>query len=131
MIRDSMIDLSANIDIRVSARFLADQSEPDNERYAFAYTIAITNMGEESVRLLSRYWLITDGDNEQKEVHGEGVVGKQPFIPAGETFEYTSGAMLNTAVGSMEGSYQMVTDSGAYFDAPIPRFSLVNPRALH
>mgnify|MGYP003571938469 CR=1 FL=1 len=120
-----------NIDIRVSSRFLVDQSDPGDDRYAFAYTVSITNGGEESVRLLSRYWLITDGNNEQKEVHGEGVMGEQPYIPSGETFEYTSGAMLKTAVGTMEGSYQLVTDSGHYFDASIPRFSLINPGALH
>ena len=83
------------------------------------------------MRLLSRYWLITDGNNEQKEVHGEGVVGRQPYIGSGESFEYTSGAMLNTEVGTMEGAYQMVSDSGECFDAFIPRFSLNNPRALH
>lgn len=126
-----MSDNSNTIDIQVIVRFLSEQSEPENGRYAFAYTISITNAGPESVRLLSRYWLITDGNNEQKEVHGEGVVGEQPYIPTGESFEYTSGAMLNTAVGTMEGSYQMVTESGSYFDARIPRFSLVNPRALH
>ena len=120
-----------NIEIRVNTRFLPEQSDPEHSRFAFAYTIAITNGGTEPVRLLSRYWLITDGNNDKKEVHGEGVVGEQPYIPAGDTFEYTSGAMLKTAVGTMEGSYQMVTDSGDYFDAIIPRFSLKDPRALH
>jgi ApaG protein len=120
-----------NIEIRVNTRFLPEQSDPEHGRFAFAYTVAITNGGNEPVRLLSRYWLITDGNNDKKEVHGEGVVGEQPYIPAGDTFEYTSGAMLKTAVGTMEGSYQMVTDSGDYFDAVIPRFSLKDPRALH
>lgn len=119
------------IDIAISTRFLTEQSEPEEGRFAFAYTIAITNAGPESVRLLSRYWLITDGNNEKKEVHGEGVIGEQPYIPSGDTFEYTSGAMLKTAVGTMEGSYQMVTESGKCFDAEIPRFSLSDPRALH
>ena len=119
------------IDISVTTRFLAEQSEPEQQRFAFAYTIAITNAGSESVRLLSRYWLITDGNNDKQEVHGEGVVGEQPYIPGGNTFEYTSGAMLNTAVGTMEGSYQMVSESGTYFDAIIPRFSLSDPKALH
>ena len=126
-----MTDHPSSIDIRVSTRFLAEQSEPESGRFAFAYTIAITNTGAESVRLISRYWLITDGNNEQKEVHGEGVIGRQPTIPSGETFEYTSGAMLATAVGTMEGSYQMITDSGACFDALIPCFSLNNPSTLH
>lgn len=122
---------AASIAIRVSSRFLADQSEPGDGRFAFAYTVSITNAGSESVRLLSRYWLITDGNNDRREVHGEGVLGEQPYIPSGETFEYTSGALLNTAVGTMEGSYQMVTDSGDCFDAEIPRFSLIDPQALH
>lgn len=126
-----MTQATDNIAITVSTRFLSEQSEPDQDRFAFAYTIAITNAGPESVRLLSRYWLITDGNNEKKEVHGEGVVGEQPYIPSGDTFEYTSGAMLKTAVGTMEGSYQMVTESGDHFDATIPRFSLSDPSALH
>lgn len=119
------------IDIQVQTRFLEDQSEPENGRYAFAYTISITNTGDETVQLLSRYWLITDGNNAQKEVHGQGVVGEQPWIAAGDTFQYTSGAMLDTAVGTMEGSYQMLTESGEAFDTPIPRFTLSNPKALH
>ena len=122
---------SQYISINVSARFLADQSDPDSSRFAFAYTICISNSGPEAVRLVSRYWLITDGNNEQKEVHGEGVIGKQPYIPSGESFEYTSGAMLNTEVGTMEGSYQMISESGECFDAQIPRFRLNNPRTLH
>jgi ApaG protein len=122
---------SEHIEISVNSRFLAEQSEPERGRFAFAYTIAITNAGTQPVRLLSRYWLITDGNNEKKEVHGEGVVGEQPYISCGDTFEYTSGAMLNTAVGTMEGSYQMVTESGDFFDAAIPRFSLSDPASLH
>ena len=124
-------DHSEHITIAVSTRFLPEQSDPDSGRYAFAYTIAITNTGPEAVRLISRYWLITDGNNEQREVHGEGVVGKQPYIASGESFEYTSGAMLTTEVGTMEGSYQMIGESGECFDALIPRFRLNNPRTLH
>jgi ApaG protein len=124
-------DQSKQIEIHVSTRFLSDQSDPESGRYAFAYNISITNTSAESVRLISRYWLITDGNNEQKEVHGEGVIGQQPYIASGESFEYTSGAVLNTEVGTMEGSYQMVNESGACFDALIPRFSLNNPRCLH
>ena len=120
-----------DIAIEVATRFLDDQSEPDNERFAFAYTISITNCSKETVRLLSRHWLITDGNNEQQEVHGEGVVGEQPYIPAGNTFEYTSGALLKTAVGTMQGSYGMITESGQHFDADIPAFGLVYPAALH
>lgn len=120
-----------NITINIRTRFLEEQSVPANNQYAFAYTVSVTNTGSETIQLLSRYWLITDGNNEQKEVRGDGVVGEQPWIAAGDTFEYTSGAMLKTAVGTMEGSYQMVTQSGEHFDAVIPRFSLNNPKSLH
>lgn len=119
------------IEIDVNTRFLAEQSAPDKERFAFAYTISITNRSEETVRLLSRYWLITDGNNSEQEVHGEGVVGEQPYIPAGKTFEYTSGTLLSTSFGTMEGSYQMINESGEFFDASIPTFSLYHPNALH
>ena len=122
---------SQHISINVSTRFLADQSDPDSSRFAFAYTISISNSGPEAVRLVSRYWLITDGNNEQKEVHGEGVIGKQPYIASGESFEYTSGAMLNTEVGTMEGSYQMISESGECVDALSPRFGGSDPRTLH
>ena len=115
---------SQHISINVSTRFLADQSDPDSSRFAFAYTISISNSGPEAVRLVSRYWLITDGNNEQKEVHGEGVIGKQPYIASGESFEYTSGAMLNTEVGTMEGSYLMQRSDGKRFRATIPLFNL-------
>lgn len=120
-----------DIGISVDSQFIEEQSEPDEGRYAFAYTISITNNSEETVRLLSRYWLITDGNEEQQEVHGEGVVGEQPYIPAGETFEYTSGTLLPTSVGTMEGSYQLINESGEFFDAEIPAFSLCHPSALH
>lgn len=120
-----------DIQIAVATRFLTEQSEPASDRFAFAYTISITNRSRETVRLLSRHWLITDGNNEVQEVRGEGVVGEQPWIGSGETFRYTSGALLKTAVGTMEGSYQMITDSGQVFEAPIPAFSLVHPASLH
>ena len=123
--------MTQDIQIAVATRFLAEQSEPVNNRYAFAYTISITNRGDETVRLLSRYWLITDGNNETQEVHGEGVVGEQPYIGCGQTFQYTSGALLKTAFGTMEGSYQLITDSGELFEADIPTFSLAHPTALH
>lgn len=119
------------IEIDVSTRFLAEQSAPRQDRFAFAYTISITNRSEETVRLLSRYWLITDGNNSQQEVHGEGVVGEQPYIPSGDTYEYTSGTLLTTSVGTMEGSYQLINESGQFFDADIPTFSLCHPQALH
>ncbi len=120
-----------SIEIDVSTRFLAQQSNPDNQQFAFSYTIAITNHGEEAVRLMSRHWLITDGNQAKQEVHGTGVVGEQPYINCGQTFEYTSGTVLKTAVGTMQGSYQMVTNSGEFFDAQIPTFTLYHPSSLH
>ena len=119
------------IEIEVATRFLAEHSMPEQDRFAFAYTISITNSSSKTVRLLSRYWLITDGNNSQQEVHGEGVVGEQPYIASGDTYEYTSGTLLATAVGTMEGSYQLVDEAGKLFDAPIPAFSLCHPGALH
>lgn len=120
-----------SIDIDVKTRFLEDQSAPEQHRFAFAYTIAITNHSSETVRLLSRYWLIVDGNEDKQEVHGEGVVGEQPYIAAGDTYEYTSGTLLSTSVGTMEGSYQLISESGEFFDATIPMFSLCHPQALH
>lgn len=120
-----------HIGIDVRSQFIEEQSAPEDDRYAFAYTISITNNSTETVRLLSRYWLITDGNDQQQEVHGEGVVGEQPYIPSGETFQYTSGTLLPTEVGTMEGSYQLINESGEFFDAEIPIFSLCHPKALH
>ncbi|MEH6549164.1 MAG: Co2+/Mg2+ efflux protein ApaG [Pseudomonadales bacterium] len=119
------------IKIRVITAYLEEQSDAESARYAFSYTIAITNCGEEGVSLLSRYWLIIDANDERQEVHGEGVVGEQPHIEPGETYQYTSGTLLKTPLGIMQGSYQMVSDSGAYFDAPIDPFRLADPKSLH
>lgn len=126
-----MTHKAAEIGISVNSEFIEEQSAPEEGRFAFAYTIAITNNSEETVRLLSRYWLITDGNDEQQEVHGEGVVGEQPYILAGQTFEYTSGTLLGTSVGTMQGSYQLINSSGEFFDAEVPAFSLCDPKALH
>lgn len=122
---------TAPVEITVETQFLPEQSEPAQQRYAFAYTITIRNQGDEAVRLLNRHWIITDGDNQVQEVHGEGVVGKQPLIEPGEAFRYTSGAIIDTAVGTMEGSYEMISASGRPFIAPITVFSLAHPSALH
>lgn len=111
--------------------FLAEQSDPDNARFLFSYTISITNTGEEAVQLLSRHWIITDGNNAVQEVQGMGVVGQQPRLAPGETFQYTSGCALSTPIGTMKGTYQMLADSGRRFDADIPEFVLASPRALH
>ena len=118
-------------DIEVATRYLDDQSEPDQDRYVFAYTINIRNRGSVPARLLGRHWIITDANGKVQEVEGEGVVGEQPWLQPGEAFEYTSGAMLETDLGTMEGHYQMLADDGTHFDAPIPAFTLTVPRTLH
>jgi len=119
------------LEISVATQFLDDQSDPDGERYVFAYTIRIRNLGRLPAQLLDRHWVITDGNGKVEEVRGEGVVGEQPRLEPGEAFTYTSGAVLETAVGSMQGSYHMAGDDGTEFDAPIPPFTLAVPRTLH
>jgi ApaG protein len=119
------------IHIDVATRYLDDQSAPDENRYAFAYTIRIRNTGAVSARLMTRHWVITDANGKVQEVRGDGVVGEQPWLRPGEDFEYTSGAVLETNVGTMRGSYQWVADDGTSFDAPIPQFTLSVPRTLH
>ena len=120
-----------NIQVSVETEFLADQSDPDNQRWVFAYHITIRNEGTVSARLLTRHWVITDGEDRVQEVHGEGVIGEQPHIAPGQEFSYTSGAILETEVGSMRGSYQMIGEDGTHFDAEIPMFTLAVPHALH
>jgi len=117
--------------IDVSTRYLDDQSEPANGRFLFAYTIRIGNAGEVTAQLVARRWVITDANGKVEQVEGEGVVGEQPWLRPGEQFEYTSGAMLETDLGTMEGSYAMVADDGSRFDLPIPAFTLTVPRTLH
>lgn len=119
------------IDIQVETTYIEEQSEPAQDRYVFAYTITITNNSDVPAKLLSRHWVITDANNKVQEVQGEGVVGEQPHIKPGESYSYTSAAMLETPVGCMEGSYQMVTDDGQKFDVPIPVFNLSTPNILH
>jgi ApaG protein len=120
-------------DIRVSAQtqYLADQSDEKAGRYVFAYTITIRNTGNVAAQLISRHWIITDGQNKVQEVRGLGVVGEQPRLKPGEAFEYTSGTAIATPVGTMRGAYQMVAEDGTKFDAPIPEFTLSIPRVLH
>jgi ApaG protein len=113
------------------ARFLADQSDPAKNQFVFTYTITITNTGDIAAQLLGRHWIITDGDHKVQEVKGLGVVGQQPLLQPGESFEYTSGASIATSVGTMQGSYQMLAADGKAFDAPIPLFTLSVPRTLH
>jgi len=120
-------------EISVAARstFVPDQSDADEGRFVFAYTITITNIGSVAARLISRHWLITDSDNQVQEVRGMGVVGEQPLLQPQESFEYTSGAAIATPVGTMRGTYKMVAEDGTSFDAPIPQFTLSMPRVLH
>jgi len=120
-----------HIEIDVETCFLDDQSLPEQDRYVFAYTITIENRGRVPARLLGRHWIITDSNGKVQEVKGDGVVGEQPWMRPGEGFQYTSGALLETPVGVMRGSYQMVADDGTRFDAPIPQFTLSIPRILH
>ena len=119
------------LEISVATQFLDEQSDPDGERYVFAYTIRIRNLGRLPAQLLDRHWVITDGNGKVEEVRGEGVVGEQPRLEPGEAFTYTSGAVLEAAVGTMQGSYHLAGDDGTEFDAPIPAFTLAVPRTLH
>ena len=119
------------IEITPLPQFIPDQSNPEDERYVFAYTINIRNTGELPAQLVARHWIITDANNEVQEVRGLGVVGNQPLLQPGESFEYTSGCALATPVGTMKGSYQMVGEDGTRFDAEIPEFVLAVPHVLH
>jgi len=119
------------IDVEVETDYIEEQSNPELNRYVFAYTITITNRGEVPAKLLSRHWIITDSNGKVEEVRGMGVVGEQPHLEPGEAFRYTSGTILETAVGSMRGTYQMIADDGVEFDAEIPAFTLSIPRVLH
>lgn len=119
------------IDVRTATQYLAEQSDEGAGRYVFAYTITLRNIGNVSAQLISRHWIITDAQGLVQEVRGMGVVGAQPLIPPGESFEYTSGAAIATSVGTMKGAYQMLASDGTRFEAPIPEFTLSVPRVLH
>jgi ApaG protein len=125
------MSIENTITVQVQTQYLFDQSSPKENRYAFAYTITISNLGIEAAKLISRHWLITDGNEQVQEVRGDGVVGEQPVIQPGESYHYTSGCLLETSAGTMEGSYQMISSSGHPFDAEIPCFTLIYPGALH
>ena len=119
------------IRVDVDTSYLEDQSDPKERRYVFSYTITIRNEGNVPARLLTRHWIITDSNGKVQEVRGEGVVGEQPYLKPGQGFRYSSGAVLETPVGAMQGSYQMLADDGAHFDAPIAPFTLAMPGLLH
>jgi ApaG protein len=119
------------LSVQVQPRYLAEQSDPEDGRYLFAYTVTIRNTGEMTAQLLSRHWIITDAEGQIEEVRGPGVVGEQPVLRPGEAFQYTSGCPLGTPVGSMHGSYQCIAEDGTAFEASIPEFVLSMPRTLH
>jgi ApaG protein len=126
-----MEEKTFNIGIHVATNYIDDQSEPESDRYVFAYTITISNNGELPARLISRHWVITDANGKVQEVTGDGVVGEQPHLNPGEIFRYSSGAVLETPVGAMQGLYRMEADNGVNFDAPIAPFTLAVPGVLH
>jgi len=119
------------IDIQTRVSYLPEQSDETANRFVFSYTITITNLGNDTVKLVSRHWIITDADNHVQEVRGQGVVGEQPLLKHSQSFEYTSGTVLTTQVGTMRGSYQMLAEDGTQFDVDIPQFVLSVPRVLH
>lgn len=120
-----------NIQIDVETAYLPEQSDPEAQRFVFSYQITVTNHNPTPVKLVSRRWLITDGNEQVQEVVGEGVVGEQPLIEPQQSFSYTSGTVLATEVGSMQGHYEMLTEADERFIAPIPPFTLAQPNALH
>lgn len=120
-----------NIIVEAIPQYIESQSSPDENRYVFAYTITITNAGSIPATLLARHWLITDSNGKNQEVRGEGVIGEKPYLKPGKSFRYSSGAMIETPVGVMQGKYLMISDNGENFKASIPKFTLSIPRILH
>ncbi len=120
-----------DVHVAVEIQYLADQSDPPVGRYVFAYSVTIRNVGNMPAQLISRHWIITDAESHVQEVRGLGVVGHQPLLKPDEAFEYTSGCVLTTPVGTMRGSYQMVAEDGTQFEASIAEFTLAIPRVLH
>ena len=124
-------EISSSIQIDVDTRYVESESDPDANRYVFAYTVTISNVGTQAAKLLTRHWVIRDANGRVQEVQGDGVVGEQPHLKPGEGFQYTSGTLLETSIGTMGGTYLMVTDAGEEFRAPIADFLLSGPRTLH
>ncbi|UCB32161.1 Co2+/Mg2+ efflux protein ApaG [Duffyella gerundensis] len=122
---------SPRVCVQVQSVYIATHSSPEDERYVFAYTITVRNLGRNTVQLIGRYWLITNGNGEASEVEGEGVVGEQPYIEPGDEFQYTSGAVLETPLGTMQGHYVMVDNEGENFQVEIPVFRLAVPSHVH
>jgi ApaG protein len=121
--------LKIRVDVETS--YIEEQSDPRDKRFVFSYTITIRNEGQVPARLLTRHWIITDANGNVKETRGDGVVGEQPYLKPGQGFRYSSGAVIETPVGTMQGSYQMIADDGQHFDAPIAPFRLAIPGVLH
>ena len=119
--------VTKNIRVHVDTEYAPDRSDPSRNQWFFLYTIRVTNEGRQTVQLISRHWIITDAMGQTEEVKGKGVVGKQPVLEPGESFEYTSGCELKTPFGSMRGTYQMVADNQESFDAEIPSFTMTEP----
>lgn len=126
-----MSDSRYQVDVSVTTRFLPEQSQPEQNRFAFSYNVSIQNNGDLAAKLLSRHWLITNGDGHVQEVRGSGVIGQQPLIEPGATHTYSSGTVMSTRVGTMQGSYQMLAADGKKFDAIIAPFRLAVPGSLH
>ncbi|HEX5844187.1 MAG TPA: Co2+/Mg2+ efflux protein ApaG [Pseudomonas sp.] len=126
-----MSDPRYQVDVSVVTRYLPEQSQPEQNRFAFAYTITISNNGQVPAKLLSRHWIITNGDGRVQEVRGAGVVGQQPNLQPGESHTYSSGTLMSSRVGTMQGSYQMLAEDGKRFDASIAPFRLAVPGSLH
>jgi ApaG protein len=126
----SSFAVTDGIAVRVQSQYLADQSSPKDDRFVFAYTITIANEGTRTAQLRTRHWIITDGRGAVEEVRGDGVVGEQPRLTPGQSFQYTSGCVLTTSVGTMQGTYRMWRDDGSYFDAVIAPFSLASPESV-
>jgi ApaG protein len=129
--KDPIQDHEGRIRVEVETSFISAQSDPARDRYVFAYTITIENIGKIAAQLLARHWIITDASGHVQEVKGDGVVGEQPHLEPGDSFRYTSGAVLDTPVGTMQGTYHMITDEGTRFEAPIEVFRLSVPNVLH
>jgi ApaG protein len=125
------MDEPFRIHIHIETAYLEAQSEPEEQRFVFSYTITIRNEGTQAAQLVSRHWLLTDSNGKTQEVRGKGVVGEQPHLRPGQSFRYSSGAIIETPVGTMQGCYQMRSDEGLAFDAPIPAFRLAMPGIVH
>lgn len=127
----TLIPDEESIAVSVETQYIKEQSKPDSDFYVFSYTITITNNGHETAQLMTRHWVIVDSNSKKQEVRGDGVVGEQPILKPGESFVYTSGTMIETPVGTMQGSYGMMGENGNSFDAMVNEFILATPRVLH